>query len=192
MKIYKQLLLAQAEMPSFKKDGMNPHFKKSYLTLPTLLSEALPILRKHGLLFTCQSDILNDKHIFKVEIICVEDNSKVVSNVPMINISDMQKVGQVFTYGERYGLLGLLGLAPDVDNDAEDLVEKPSVKAQVVVNKTKVTDEIRALFPTAKTALYFDNQESAAKLEKSIADNFVDVDDLKLMGALKWIKDNLK
>jgi hypothetical protein len=192
MKIYKQLLLAQAEMPTFKKDGVNPHFKKSYLTLPTLLSEALPILRKHGLLFTCQSDILNDKHIFKVEIICVEDNSKVVSNVPMINISDMQKVGQAFTYGERYGLLGLLGLAPDVDNDGEDLVKPVDVKTQNVANKTKITDEIRALFPSVKDVLYFDNKDYAAKLEALINNNFEGIDDLGLMRALKWIKDNLK
>jgi hypothetical protein len=191
MKIYKQLLLAQAEMPTFKKDGVNPHFKKSYLTLPTLLSEALPILRKHGLLFTCQSDILNDKHIFKVKIICIEDNSEVISNVPMINISDMQKVGQAFTYGERYGLLGLLGLAPDVDNDGEDL-RQVDIKAQNEANKTKITDEIKALFPTVKDVLYFDNKDSAAKLEKAITDNFVGIDDLGLMRALKWIKDNLK
>ena len=191
MKIYKQLLLAQAEMPTFKKDGVNPHFKKSYLTLPTLLSEALPILRKHGLLFTCQSDILNDKHIFKVKIICVEDNSEVVSNVPMINISDMQKVGQAFTYGERYGLLGLLGLAPDVDNDGEGLTPV-DIKAQNELNKIKIIDEIKALFPTVKDVLYFDNKDSAIKLEKAITDNFVGIDDLGLMRALRWIKDNLK
>lgn len=192
MKIYKQLLFAQAEMPTFKKDGENPHFKKSYLTLPTLLSEALPILRKHGLLFTCQSAIINDKHALQVKIICTEDNSEVVSNVPMVNVNDMQKVGQAFTYGERYGLLGLLGLAPDVDNDGEDLVRPVDVKTQNVANKIKVMDEIRALFPTVKDVLYFDNKDSANKLEKAINNKFEGVDDLGLMRALKWIKVNLK
>jgi hypothetical protein len=192
MKIYKQLLLVQSEMPTLERDGINPHFKSKFTTLASLLSTALPILRKHGLLFTCESGVINDKHILQVKIICTEDGSEVISNVPMININDMQKVGQAFTYGERYGLLGLLGLAPDVDNDGEDLVRHADVKTQNVANKTKVTDEIRALFPTVKDVLYFDNKDYAAKLEALINNNFVGIDDLGLMRALKWIKDNLK
>ena len=191
MKIYKQLLLVQSEMPTLERDGTNPHFKSKFTTLASLLSTALPILRKHDLLFTCQSAIINDKHMLQVKIICTEDNSEVVSNVPMVNVNDMQKVGQAFTYGERYGLLGLLGLAPDVDNDGEDL--KPvDIKAQNEANRLKVMDEIRALFPTVKDVLYFDNKDSATKLEKAITDNFVGVDDLGLTRALRWIKDNLK
>jgi hypothetical protein len=192
MEIFKRLLLAQAEMPTFKKDGKNPHFRSQYTTLPLLLSDALPILRKHGILFTCKSETSQGNHSLLVRLICVEDNSEVVSEVPMINITDMQKVGQAFTYGERYGLLGLLGLAPDVDTDGEDLMERKSVKEQNNMHRLKVTDEIKALFPSVKDVLYFENKDSAAKLEKSIADNFIGVDDIKLMSALKWIKDNLK
>jgi hypothetical protein len=74
----------------------------------------------------------------------------------------------------------------------ETNIEHLDICKKCETNKIKITDEIKALFPTVKDVLYFDNKDSATKLEAAINNNFVGIDDLGLMRALKWIKDNLK
>lgn len=121
--LYKKVLLAQSQMPKIEKDSINPHFKARFASLPKILEVALPVLQNNGLLFTTRSIRENNERMLNIRIVDVDTGEYLESNIDMMNVTDMQKIGQAFTYASRYGLLSLLGLSADIDTDAEGVVE---------------------------------------------------------------------
>jgi hypothetical protein len=137
--LYKALLQAQSEMPSFEKVAVNPFHKNKYATLQEILTKALPVLRKHGLLLT---NITQD-NVINITIIHVETAQSISTAIPLIGASDMQKMGSAITYAERYGLLSLLGLAPDMDDDGNSTMGTKDVVPVPTISNTNddVTEE---------------------------------------------------
>lgn len=116
--ITKALLKAQGEFNKIAKDSKNPHFKNDYASLPKILSVVLPILRENNILLTIANVQINNNNYTCVKLIHVESGEILESNLPVLNISDPQKMGSCITYNQRYGLLPLLGIAADIDDDA--------------------------------------------------------------------------
>lgn len=121
--LYNKILAVQLALPKIDKDGVNPHFKSKYTTLPNVLSILLPILNSNGLIV---SNRMIDGFV-EVQIIDCDTEQKISTQIPIIGGTDMQKVGSIFTYAQRYGILSLLGLAADLDDDAN----AASVKQEV-------------------------------------------------------------
>ena len=121
--LYNKILAVQLALPKIDKDGVNPHFKSKYTTLSNVLSVLLPILNSNGLIV---SNRMIDGFV-EVQIIDCDTEQKISSQIPIIGGTDMQKVGSIFTYAQRYGILTLLGLAADLDDDAN----AASVKQEV-------------------------------------------------------------
>lgn len=127
--IYTQLLLAQGEIPSINCDSKNPFYKdKPYASLPNVLSIVLPVLRKYDILFT--SEIVETNIILKLIYTKASELNIVTTTLPLLNTQDMQKMGGCITYATRYGLLSLLGIAPDLDDDGNGVIQKETIKPQ--------------------------------------------------------------
>jgi hypothetical protein len=120
--IYKKLLEFQKLGISIKKDKINPHFKNEYASLNEVLDKVKPELNKMGIVVVqrpCTAyleTILQD----------TEDDSLVVSYVPYINPTDMQKLGGAITYARRYALVSMLALE-DEDDDGNVASEQPII-----------------------------------------------------------------
>lgn len=123
--IYTELLKVQEDLPTIEKDSKNPHLKNLYASLPRILSIVNPILRKHGILLS--SNVRqDDPEIFVVTLIHAESQTHVSSHIKLINMLDMQKWGGSVTYATRYGLLALLGIAADMDDDGNSVSAPPT------------------------------------------------------------------
>ncbi len=117
--IYTQLNLCN--FPIVEKDSFNPQFKKAdgkptYASLPSVLNTVVPVLKQHGIVIS--SYIKEDNpDILVVSLTHGETNTSLSSHVKLLDMSTMQKWGGSVTFGTRYGVLSLLGIAADIDDD---------------------------------------------------------------------------
>jgi hypothetical protein len=121
MSIHKKLLEVQKGMPRIDKDSTNPHFKNKYATLANVLSVVLPELNKHGIYQTNTQSYCEAGWVITVKLVDAESGELIETMLPLLNTQDMQKMGGSITYAHRYGLLPLLGIAPEMDDDGNSV-----------------------------------------------------------------------
>lgn len=106
-----QLLDFQNKISVIKKDSRNPHFKNTYASLTTMLSEVKPVLSDVGIVILqpiLAGKVLTELHFGK-EI--------VKSEIDLPVGLQPQALGSAITYFRRYTLSSLLSLEID-DDDA--------------------------------------------------------------------------
>lgn len=183
MGIAAKLLKAQSEIGTIKKDGKNPHFKSQYATLPNVLSEVLPVLQDNGIMFSTRCD----NNIIVIELICVETNETRYTTFSMIGANTMQGIGQAHTYAMRYGILSLLGLCPEIDDDA-NAISLPQSSVKLTTSfKTFTYDEVKTLYESLRGNIPI----PYSKRFTDIFDNGADVDADRLNKAGEYLV-NLK
>ena len=118
----KALSAAQGEMSGAKKDANNPHFKKPYASLESVIDAYREPFSKHGLAVSQWPSHQGDA--VKVETILMHESGEWLSDsitAPFdagTGRSSVQAVGSAITYLRRYSLMALVGIAPE-DDDAE-------------------------------------------------------------------------
>jgi hypothetical protein len=159
LKILKKLEKFQSLVGAVKKDGNNPYFKSKYATLNSVLET----IGKH--LETCGLLVVQNPMVDKLETIIfdVESGESIKSEIPYIQISDMQKLGSAITYARRYALMSMLNLEAE-DDDVNGAMPK---KTETKIESKKITPE------------------QIAKLEKLD----VDFDSLKVYYQIDDVKD---
>jgi len=115
MSIYEQINKVKLSIGKVHKDGKNPHFKSTHLTLAGI-SEALePALAENGLMLF--QYVRNNYLMTEVRD---KADGCVVSEMLLIG-TDMQKLGSAITYARRYSIVALFGIL-DTDDDGEQAV----------------------------------------------------------------------
>ena len=111
------LVAAQGEMPKVPKNGRNPHFQSAFVTLDDLIDAVRPILQRHGLAFVQMPAALEQGLGLTTRILHTSGES-IESTMPLlIGKADMQGAGSAITYGKRYMLAAMLGIAEGTDDD---------------------------------------------------------------------------
>ncbi len=109
-----------------KKDANNPHFGNDYATLGASLALVKPIFAKHGLaLLQAPGEIVGDQ--LCIMGLLIHESGESVSFKTMVPLGDKptaQKAGSATTYGRRYQVHAISGIAP-VDDDGEAASESP-------------------------------------------------------------------
>lgn len=121
------LVAAQAEMPKVEKRGRNPHFKNEYVTLDDLIDSVRPVLNRHGLAIVQPPATLDgNMPALKTILLHGPSGETLESTMPLIlQKGDMQGVGSAITYGRRYMLAAMLGIAEGVDDDGNHASASP-------------------------------------------------------------------
>lgn len=115
--LYSALAAAQLEMGRALKDSTNPAFKSKYADLASVCDACMPALNKHGI--AVLQPVFDDESGRYVKTIFVHGDSgeQTECRVPLIvGKQDMQGYGSAVTYGRRYGLMGMAGIAPEDDD----------------------------------------------------------------------------
>ena len=119
-KLAEALAKAQSEMEGAKKESTNPFFKSNYADLHAVIKSAFPHLSKHGLSVSQGNEVI-------VGAICVtttlmhSSGQWLRSKVKLpLSKKDAQGVGAAITYGRRYGLSAIVGIA-QYDDDAQSI-----------------------------------------------------------------------
>ena len=130
MKIYGKIAKAKAEIGKISKDSTNPFFKSKYFDINALLEHVEPILLKHGLM-VLQPIIDN---VVTTQLIDSETGDKIISEMRLSDLKDVQKLGSEITYLRRYTLQSLLSIQAE-DDDGNKAVAPTPKKSEPTPSK---------------------------------------------------------
>lgn len=149
LNIYQKLHLAKQSMGKVIKNATNPHLKRNYADINSIIDTVEPILLDCGLIL--MQPVRDDK-VFTI-IADVDSQDILESFMTLPPITDAQKLGGAITYFRRYTLVSLLSLQA-VDDDGHEASRAPKAKPSL-------------------------DGEKFAKALKAIADGRYSVDELK-------------
>lgn len=175
--LYAALAAAQLEMGRALKDSTNPAFKSKYADLASVCDACMPALNRHGI--AVLQPVFDDETGRYVKTIFVhgESGEQTECRVPLIvGKQDMQGYGSAVTYGRRYGLMGMAGIAPE-DDDGNDAAraapradrpknqdgidaahEKAVADARVMIEGIETVDDLNATWKTFSPAVRADTR----------------------------------
>ncbi len=138
LNIYQKLHLAKQSMGKVIKNATNPHLKRNYADINSIIDTVEPILLDHGLLL--MQPIQEDK--VYTTIIDIESGEILESYLTLPPITDAQKLGGAITYFRRYTLVSLLSLQA-VDDDGHEASRAP--KAKPTLDAEKFAKALKAI-----------------------------------------------
>jgi len=122
------LLAFQSDPPHIPLDGTNRHFDSKHATLSGVTSAVRPVLNKCGLSYLQLLTNIDGAPALTT-ILMHTSGEKIEATTPLLlgGKSDPQSHGSAITYARRYGLLSILGLVGDEDDDGHAATNgKPS------------------------------------------------------------------
>lgn len=159
------------------KDANNPHFDNDYASLSAVTALVKPILAKHDLAFLQTPGQVTGDHIEIIGLLIHSSGESITfkTAIPLGGKVTAQSAGSAITYGRRYQLLAVFGLAP-VDDDGN------AASAPVAAKKTKAKE------PEAEDETYADRKAvvetaisgfkgTADELEKTVRPRVEDLGD---------------
>lgn len=119
------LAKAQGAITGAKKDNINPHFKSKYADLSSVWDACREHLTKNGIAViqpvarTYDRDFPEKPHVFCTITRLVHSSGQWMEDggIPLLlSKDDMQGLGSALTYSRRYGLMAMVGIAPEDDD----------------------------------------------------------------------------
>lgn len=108
---------AQAELVQPRLDGVNPHFKSRYATLPAVM-EAAKVYARHGV--AVESELTaGPPVVYRCRLRLAGEVGSWCEFPVVARGQSAQELGAALTYARRYAMQALLGLAGDDDDDGE-------------------------------------------------------------------------
>ena len=99
------------------KQANNPHFKRKYADLGSVMDACLPALNEVGIAVIQPAGEDETGRYVETVFIHGESGEKLSCRVPLIvGKNDMQGYGSAVTYARRYGLMAMAGIAPEDDD----------------------------------------------------------------------------
>lgn len=113
----KALIEVQAALPKVTKDKVNPFFHNKYVGLDTVMPLALEVLNEHG--FALVQPLGNGSAAGSLDTILIHESGEWISGSQPLLLAkdDPQGQGSAITYARRYGLMAMLGLVAEDDDD---------------------------------------------------------------------------
>ena len=156
LNIYQKLHLAKQSMGKVIKNATNPHLKRNYADINSIIDTVEPILLDCGLIM--MQPVKEDK-VYTI-IIDIETEEYVESFMQLPVITDAQKLGGAITYFRRYTLVSLLSLQA-VDDDGHEASRAPKAKPtltpdrfnsalQAIQEGRYTAEELRATYSLTK------------------------------------------
>ena len=147
-KIIPAYIKAEHTVGSVKKTASNPHFKSKYADLEAVMEACSEALEKNGLAIWQSVAEEGDRLITRLYH---TSGQWMEGYTPLIIAkNDMQGLGSAYTYARRYGLMAMMGIAPeDDDGNAAKVIPLPIKKAETKVEAMHV-EEAKAILSEAK------------------------------------------
>ena len=135
-KIASALAKAQSGMTMIECNSNNPFFNSKYASLASVLETALPALNKHGIATIQGSRYCTNTNGFYVTTTLMHSSGEwIKSEIRMpIGKKDAHGVGAAVTYGRRYLLSAMTGIA-QADDDGNGALERAPRPSNVKTGK---------------------------------------------------------
>ena len=122
-KLATALAKAQAEMEGAKTASKNPFFKSSYADLHAVMTSSLPYLNKQGLSIVQGNRYGSDNGFYVTTTLLHQSGQWMRSKIKLPIEKNAQKIGAAVTYGRRYLLSAMTGVA-QADDDGNGALSK--------------------------------------------------------------------
>jgi hypothetical protein len=135
MNINEAFCAAQSEIGVARKNTSNPFFKSKYADLKECFNACSDALNRHGIHISQPTMLEGDLFVIRTILTHTSGESMQDFGVPIVGWREATNPAQAFgsgqTYARRYGLCGMVGIAP-ADDDAQSLTqtEKPKLLDQ--------------------------------------------------------------
>jgi hypothetical protein len=116
-KIATAIAKAQTKISGAHKDKTNPHFKSKYATLASIWDAAHEALNAEGVAIVQMPRTIDSG--IEIETMLAHSSGEWLSSrltMPLTDRATAQQVGSAVTYGRRYALAAMTGVAPDDDD----------------------------------------------------------------------------
>jgi hypothetical protein len=122
--LFSAYVKAQAEMGEVLKTATNPAFRTKYADLAAVVEAILPALSKNGLALIQAPGF--DGEVVTVETMIAHSGGGFLRSTIRLRPtkSDPQGLGSAITYGRRYALMAMAGVAPE-DDDGNAASSRP-------------------------------------------------------------------
>ncbi len=145
-KIIPAYIKAEHAVGSVKKTASNPHFRSKYADLEAVMDACSDALDKNGLAVWQSINEDGDRLITRLYH---TSGQWMEGYTPLIIAkNDMQGLGSAYTYARRYGLMSILGIAPE-DDDGNAAVEAKKAEPKPQPSPQHV-DDAKAMIAAAK------------------------------------------
>ena len=125
------LARAQSQMGKALKQANNPHFNRKYADLSSVMDACLPSLTANGIAVIQPTIDENGERFVKTVLIHGETGEMLECRTPLIvQKNDMQGYGSAVTYGRRYGLMCMTGIAPEDDDGNDAVIAAPTARTR--------------------------------------------------------------
>ena len=125
-KLATALARAQSEMKGAKSKSKNPFYNSNYADLYTVIEASLPALNKNGLSVIQGNRYCDQTHGFYITTMLLHSSGQWIKSevrMPLGQKKDAHAIGAACTYGRRYGLSAIAGIAQH-DDDGNSLINK--------------------------------------------------------------------
>lgn len=139
------LAKAQKSVLGATKDQTNPHFGKTYATLASVWEACHGALNDQGIAII-QTVTSNESGV-AVETMLAHCSGEWVADTLTVPVArkDAQGYGSAITYGRRYSLSAIAGVAPADDDDGNGAVGGAVIKKTPTAIQSPWTQELRDL-----------------------------------------------
>jgi len=125
-KLATALARAQSEMKGAKSKSKNPFYNSNYADLYTVIEACMPALNKNGLSVIQGNRFCNVTNGFYVTTMLLHASGQWIKSEVRMALGakrDAHAIGAACTYGRRYGLAAMTGIAQH-DDDGNSLINK--------------------------------------------------------------------
>jgi hypothetical protein len=148
-KIIPAYIKAEHEVGAVKKTASNPHFRSKYADLEAVMDACSDALANNGLaVWQSISDGQLITRLFHTSGQWMEGHTPLI-----VAKNDMQGLGSAFTYARRYGLMAILGIAPEDDDGnaaSATVIPLPVKKAEPKKVEVAHVEEAKSILSEAK------------------------------------------
>lgn len=197
--IFKALAKFQSEVESPKKSNENPAFKRGdkvlkYADYDAIDKAVTPFLSKNGISkLQFVSSNLEKETVTVTTLLTHESGEFIMSDeltLPAGNFGKMnsQTIGSAITYGRRYSLSAILGIASEDDDDgnAQSLPNKDDRSKKKEQPKEPTVNEVIIQYADKLKKQGIDLKEVYSEIAQAEGkENVKQVDNMKILGHLK-------
>ena len=137
------LAKAQGQIEGAKKSSSNPFFKSKYADLSECWNTCREALTANGISVIQMPEEINENGRLNITTMLAHSSGQYISSTLTMTVTklDPQAIGSAITYGRRYALAAMVGLAQE-DDDGEKAMARPKDKksAESPINITSVSE----------------------------------------------------
>lgn len=126
--LFASIAKAQAKISAVTKEGKNPHFRSSYVTLDSILNGPVKVFNECGIAVVQMPSMVDDRVNIRT-VLAHSSGASIQSDLSLpCEIGNPHKVGSTITYLRRFSLSSILGIAGESDDDgnaAAGVAQKP-------------------------------------------------------------------